>query len=200
MTSLFRLLVVSMCAALFGCAAAMVPASNDPESKLGWATVLLREQNRPLPAERLIREAIVIYQTHNDDLGLAKAYREYGIFFRSGSVENYADVYRKDGFLDKTASFDQRLDKSIEYLAKSRGLFEKLQMYERVGNLDLNLESVYEEKNDSKLACQALDRSLANYAKFMAANPGAKIVFTGKYKDKSFREVIADEKTQSKCT
>jgi hypothetical protein len=58
MKPLTNLFVLSSCIAILcGCAAAMVPASNDPERKLGWATVLMDEQDRPLPAERLIREA-----------------------------------------------------------------------------------------------------------------------------------------------
>lgn len=199
MTSLFKLIVFSMCAAiLFGCAAAMVPVSSDPKTKLGWATALLEEQDRPLPAERLIREAIEIYQTQNDELGLAEGYRKYGVFFRSASVKRYEDVYRKEGFLDKTTTFDQRLDKSIEYFDKSRELFEKLHVYDKVSNVDLNLAWVYEEKGDRKLACQALDSSLAKNAQFMAANPEAKIMFAGKYK--TFDEVIADEKKQTKCS
>jgi hypothetical protein len=58
----------------------MVPYTSDPERKLGWAKELYQNQNRPIPAERLIKEAIEIYQERGDQLGLAQAHRAYGVF------------------------------------------------------------------------------------------------------------------------
>jgi tetratricopeptide (TPR) repeat protein len=198
MKPLIKFLVLSTCvAALLGCAAAMVPYSSDPKTKLAWATALLEKQNRPLPAERLIREAIEIYQTENDEIGLAEGYRKYGIFFRSASVKRYESFYRKDGFLDKTVTFDQRLDKAIEYFGKSREIYARAKIHDdMVSNVDLNLAWVYEEKGDRNLACQALDSSLSNNAQFIAANPNAKID-TAEYK--SFEEGIAEQKKYAKC-
>src|SRR6267378_1202521 len=69
-----------------GCAAFGVPATTDPAGKLRDATALFDRQDRPLPAERLIREALELYQKNGDQLGVAEAYRTYGFFFRSGSV------------------------------------------------------------------------------------------------------------------
>ena len=56
-----------------GCAAIGVVATSDPHVKLNDAENLFITQNRPLPAERLIREAMAIYQERDDPHGLANA-------------------------------------------------------------------------------------------------------------------------------
>jgi polar amino acid transport system substrate-binding protein len=55
-----------------------VVATSDPAVKLRDAQILYAEQQRPLIAERLIREAIQIYEERGDTLGLGHAYRSYG--------------------------------------------------------------------------------------------------------------------------
>jgi tetratricopeptide (TPR) repeat protein len=189
--------LLSSIAVLFGCAAAMVPETSDPARKLGWATVLLEQQDRPLPAERLIREAIEIYQSQNDDLGLAEGYRKYGIFFRSPSVKKWGVHFREKGFLDKSATFDLRLDKAIEYFAKSRDIYAKAQSYDKVSNVELNLAWVYEDKGERDLACKSLDNSLASNIQFVKLNPNTKIVVADNYK--SFEEAIEDQRRRAKC-
>lgn len=198
MKPLIKLFILSSCfAVLFGCATAMAPSSDDPEKILGWATVLLEKQDRPLPAERLIREAIKIYQTQNDEVGLGDGYRKYGYFFRSPSVKRWEQTYRKYGFLDKTATFDQRLNKSIEYYVKARDLFTKNNSYDGLSNVDLNLASVYEEKGEREMACKALDSSLANNVQFKTVSPNVEIRLQGNFK--SFEELIVSEKRRMQC-
>jgi tetratricopeptide (TPR) repeat protein len=199
MKPMFKSLTLLTCVSiLLGCAAAGVPSSSDPKTKLAWATVLLEEQDRPLPAERLIQEAIEIYKAKNDEIGLAEGYRKYGIFFRSASVKRYEDVYRRDGFLDKTVTFDQRFDKAIEYFGKSRDIYAKAQTSDDlVSNVDLNMALAYRAKGDSKHACKALDSSLAYNLKFKAANPDTNIKGAGN--NQSFEDVIAEQKKYAKC-
>jgi hypothetical protein len=52
---------------LSGCAAMGVVETGDPDKKIRDAYILFGEQQRPLPAERLIREAIAIYQHKSRD-------------------------------------------------------------------------------------------------------------------------------------
>ena len=47
-----------------------VVATSDPHVKLNDAENLFITQNRPLPAERLFREAMAIYQDRDDPHGL----------------------------------------------------------------------------------------------------------------------------------
>src|SRR5438128_2442039 len=114
-SSQFSLGIVLLIAVhLTGCAAALVPATRDPYKKLAYAGMLYDEQNRPLPAERLIREAIADFEKSGDELGLAQAYWNYGLFFRSASMGRWEVVYRRDGFQDKSATLENRYSKSVE--------------------------------------------------------------------------------------
>src|SRR5258706_382617 len=88
MRALFHaLLLCGLSAGVAGCAGVGITAKSDPAAKLHDATDLFDRQDRPLIAEKLIREAIASYQKSNDQLGLANAYRTYGFFFRSASIE-----------------------------------------------------------------------------------------------------------------
>jgi hypothetical protein len=49
-------------AAVVGCSAIGVPKSSDPATKLRQANELFVKQDRPLPAERLIQEALELYK------------------------------------------------------------------------------------------------------------------------------------------
>jgi len=105
---------------LVGCAAMGVFATSNPDVKLSDAEYLYMNKGRPLPAERLIFEAIEIYQKQNDSQGLGHAYRAYGDLLRSPIVATkYDKIYREYGFRDKTVTFENRVAKSKEYYTKS---------------------------------------------------------------------------------
>jgi tetratricopeptide (TPR) repeat protein len=197
MKLIVRLFVFSSCIALLlGCAAAMVPSTNDPARKLGWSKVLLEEQDRPVPAERLIFEAIEIYKAQNDENGLAESYRRYGIFLKSPSVTKWGQNFRDNGFLDKTITFDTRLDKSIEYFDKAKSQFEKTKSYDMVSNVDLHLGLVYKQKGQSELACKFFDQSIASNTQFKSINPTLEIRGAG---NQSFDKTIAELKKSINC-
>ena len=105
--------------AVLGCAGVGVVASSDPAVKLRDAEVLYSEEQRPLIAERLIREAIHIYEEHGDSLGLGHAYRSYGKLLLSSSIIQWSQFYREHGFQDKSVTFDNRREKAKDYFAKS---------------------------------------------------------------------------------
>ncbi len=72
-----------------GCAAAGVPITFNPAKKLWYAQTLFDENDRPLPAQYLIEEAIEIYKNRNDEIGLADAYRAYAFFLQSNAVAKW---------------------------------------------------------------------------------------------------------------
>ena len=108
-------LLLSAVLSLTGCAAAGVIAEPDPMRKLDLASVLIYEQNRPAPAERLIYESIASFTTQKDAHGLANSYVTYAEFLKSRSVALHESQYRKAGFRDSSVNFDNRLDKSQGY-------------------------------------------------------------------------------------
>ena len=162
--------------AFAGCAAIGVPATSDPAGKLRDATALFDRQDRPLPAERLIREALEIYQKNGDQLGVAEAYRTYGFFFRSGSVGGkWSKFYRNNGFLERSATFDTRYTKSIEYFEMARAIFSAHQRFDALTNVDLNIGFTFELMGDRQAACQAFDRSRQDNTELLRRKPGTRI-------------------------
>lgn len=158
-----------------GCAGVGVAATSDPAAKLHDAVYLFDKENRPLIAERLIREAIATYQARNDPAGLADAYLDYGFFFVSRSVAvTWASYYRKQGFLDPTATFDHRLQKSDEYFEKAVVLYEAEGRFDAATNASLNMGFALGAMHATQAACRAFDRSLADWGKNVRANPAAR--------------------------
>lgn len=125
MQSLKALLILCGSAALSACAAFGVVETSDPLGKLNDAEHLYMQQGRPLPAEKLIREAMAIYEERDDAHGLAAANRQYGGLLRSPAVLQYEKFYRENGFQDESITFDNRLEKSLEFYRKAVGFYER---------------------------------------------------------------------------
>ena len=159
----FRVLCVCVLSILCGCAGIAPDAKLDTQSKLREAVDLYANQDRPLVADRLIREATETYLSSGDQLGLAEAYRTYGFFLRSQSVEGkWSKYYRENGFLDRSVSFDTRYEKSIDYLEKARAIFERYGRFDALTNVNLNIGFTYEVLGNLDAACRAFDRSAGN--------------------------------------
>lgn len=156
------------------CAGVGVAATSDPATKLHDAVYLYDKEDRPLIAERLIREAIAIYRARSDQAGLADAYLDYGFFFVSRSVAvTWASYYQKQGFLDPTATFANRLRKSDEYFEKAVVLYEAEGRFDAATNASLNMGFALGAMHSTQAACQAFDRSLADWRKNVRQNPTA---------------------------
>ncbi len=145
---------------LTGCAAMGVPATGNPDKKVANAYTLFDEQQRPLPAERLIREAIDIYRETGDELGLAEAYRAYGFFFRSKAVEKWNEHYKSNGFLEQRATYGNRYQESIAFFEKSAVILERHEKNASLSNVYLNMGFTYEFANQPTEACKAYTQSL----------------------------------------
>jgi len=185
-------------AALYGCAAMGVPITSDPAEKLGWARFLYEKQNRPLPAERLILEARDIYQSKNDELGLAEAFRQYAFFLVSKTVEDWEPIYRRNGFLDQSVIFDSRHERAIEYFEKAKVIYIKNADYGSLTNVDLVIGHVYLSKiGNENRACRQYEQSLADHKEFRKHNPNDKIVLPNGFN--SYEEYIEAIKKGAKC-
>ena len=157
-----------------GCAAMFVPATSDPDQKIRDAAMLYDQQQRPLPAERLIREAIEIYRERKNDLGLAEAYRNYGFFFRSSAVKKLHKHYQSNGFMEKDATYETRYEKSISYFEKSATILEKYQKHDVLSNIYLNMGFTYEFANQPEKACDEYKKTLMSNQRNLKVNPEAK--------------------------
>src|SRR5581483_5592126 len=130
-----QLILISL---LCGCSAMFVPATKDPYIQIKQAGNLLGI-GRPLPAERLIREAADEFERKKDDQGMALAYRAYGSFFSSTAIVKWKNFYEKNGFLDKGVDYEHRFNKSNEYFKKAAGYYSTLKIYDALTNVYLNI-------------------------------------------------------------
>jgi tetratricopeptide (TPR) repeat protein len=182
---------------LVGCAAAFVPATNDPQEKLKWAGGLIHKAARPLPAESLIQEAVATFQQQNDELGLADAYRIYGSFFSAPAIEKWHRWYAEHGFRDKSATLENRYWKSIEYFEKARDIYTRYERFDRLTYVNLNMGLSYELLGDLDAACRAYERSAESKRENARYNPEAKIVAPERFA--TYEDVLAFHKQRAQC-
>lgn len=91
----FNLLIIFLSSLLLlGCSSAGVIHSNDPSVKISQA-YQLKSQSRPIPAQKLLQEALVIYQAENNKQGEARAYLGLGDLYKSQSYQSQADIFKK---------------------------------------------------------------------------------------------------------
>jgi tetratricopeptide (TPR) repeat protein len=189
---------------LDGCAGVGVVASSDPLTKLNDAEDLFKRQDRPLIAERLIREAIVIYQDQDDPHGLGNAHREYADFLLSPSITGkWQQFYSKNGFQDKSVTLENRKDKAAEYYAKALEYYAraepKLRDTNRFGpltNVYFNMGWTWHQLGDRTKSCASYDNALGAYLENIRRDPEARPFSpTG-----SVPEVIVIQKNAAGCT
>lgn len=176
----------------------LVPETSDPAAKLNWAQELIDNQGRPIPAERLIRESMDIYHERKDEVGLANAYRVYGLFFKSQAVQRMQKFYESTGFIDKSATYATRLEKSLEYLQKSGAMLEKQKNLDRMANIYMQIGFAYQMMKDTSAACSSFDKSLLAYKAMLVDDPKSTVLLPPKYK--SYDAFIAELKKQAACS
>ena len=170
------------CLLLAGCAATPVEPNADPLTKLNNAELLFRQQDQPVLAEKLIREAIAIYGERDDAHGLGNAYREYADLLRSTAVAGrWEAYYREHGFQDRTVTYENRIAKSSEYYAKALRYYSRaeaqLQQAKKFGpltNVYFNIATSYYQLGNKEKACAYFDRTLDAYEENVRRNPGAR--------------------------
>ena len=169
---------------------------ENPAEKLLLAGWYYEERNRPRPAERLIREAIEIYEATGDRLGLAHAYRSYALFLRSDAVKRAAELYTEEGFLDPAITFDNRLAQSNVFLERALGLYEQEAAFGWVINAQLQLGFGHHFQKQTAQACAAFDRSLEVYQEHRASTEAVIRLPPG---ESSYESFVAAMKKQSGC-
>jgi tetratricopeptide (TPR) repeat protein len=165
--NLMKSLIAICClATLVGCATLFRSAPEDPSAKLKEAAELFSSKDEPVRAEVLLHDVVAVCEKNQDDLGLAEAYRQFGLFYRSNTVNQFETYYLKQGFLDKTVKFSTRYEKSIEYFNKAKDLFAANKQYAVLSNLQISLAKTYDLMNQHENACTAFDQGLENHLAF----------------------------------
>jgi hypothetical protein len=176
-----------------GCAAMLVPETKNPDEKLSWAYSLILN-GRPLPAEKLIKEAVEIYSKDNNLAMLGYSYHLYGIL-----------EYRFPKNDDKTKKA------AIEYFKISLKYFHEhftqkpyknddpsyASNYFRASSAAQHLGDSYDPKTNIDLVCQAYALSLKYNKLGMEIKPEAKINVTRDFSN--FEEFIKSKQEKAKC-
>jgi tetratricopeptide (TPR) repeat protein len=187
MRNLLLLIPLSGLLLLAGCAGVGIVSTSDPLTKLNDAEDLFMRQDRPYPAERLIREAISIYKEQNDSHGLGNAHREYGDLLRSNTVVRHLDrggnFYGVNG--DKVTT-DNRIQKSSEYYSKALDYYviaEKQRRddkrFDALTNVYYNMAWTFYKLNEKERSCHFFDQTLVAYDENIRQNPTAKPIARG---------------------
>jgi tetratricopeptide (TPR) repeat protein len=98
----------------------------------------------------------------------------------AGAVFNWRDAYRRNGFLDRSVTYDSRLEKASEYYSKALEYYRLAETQEVVAGKYDALTNVYYNMALSHLAlgarneaCADYDRALKAYNDNMQRNPTA---------------------------
>lgn len=166
---------------LGGCAGTGAVPHPDPLARLNEAESLFRQQDQPVLAEKLIREAIDIYARRGDAHGLGNGYREYADLLRSNAVAGkWAAYYREHGFQDRTVTYENRMAKSSEYYTKALRYYSRAEVRLRdakefgaLTNVYFNMAMSYYQLANKQKACEYFGRTIDAYKENMRRNPNA---------------------------
>jgi tetratricopeptide (TPR) repeat protein len=185
------------------CTAVGVQVTGNPLEKLNQADDFMRE-DRPLSAEKNIREAMDIYENSKDMHGLGNAYRQYADFLRSPVLEKWQKVLEQGGFMDKSTSYENRFNRSRDYYRAATRFYELAardhtlgQRYDALTNVHVNSAWAHLGMGQKENACGQFDLAIKAYEEHLKLMPDAK-----PFAPKGFASVadyIQSLKTQAQC-
>lgn len=184
--------VRTLCALLVlsACSAAGVMESGDPAVKLEQAQGLLKSQ-RAIPAERLVKEAIGIYEKQGDKVGLAKAYMVYGLMITSDTYKGYGnsvDIHEQNGKV------------AISYMEKALSLSGQANDPEGQRFASIQLARLYKTEGYKDKSCRAYDMSSKYHAEARAKYPSRVTFVPPKYiNNGGWDAMVTEEKAQVPC-
>lgn len=177
---------------LASCAGVGMVYSSDPYQKLENATVLYKQQNRPLAANRLIKEVIDTCEQSKDQKCLANAWVTYGYLLRSESAAQWENEHGKGAFPA------DRYDQSAAYFGKAATTLIELQAYGNAANAYLDQAISYEMAKRTTEACTSYLNFNKNYDLFIAQKPDAKSYAPPGYTN--YEEMIKSERKRIGCS
>lgn len=148
---------------LSGCAAALVPYTSDPNTKLKNSYSLV-SAGRAIPAEKFAKEALETFESENNFEGMAEAHVFLGQFYRSQTYRRYSNFYKG---ID---SYDPTNGKSIHHSQLAVDIYSQIKNYTQKAKAKSVLATAYLTEDRNK-ACVLFDESLDAYAKGKEETP-----------------------------
>ena len=182
------------CFFYYGCAAMLVPYTSDPQKKMEWS-IYLSNVNRPIPARRLLLEAIQIIE-EDDKALMANYYLARGIMLSSSRYH----AYRKgSGAKTWNSEVDGRLFEAGENYRLASELFIEMELYYEASIAEFLLSEYYQYYNRKKQQCRSLKNSLKYHLAGIDNGPQNGIYFTLKDKNLTVVEYISNIQEESYC-
>jgi hypothetical protein len=173
-----------------------VVATSDPRKELANALALF-DHGRPLPAERMIVDAIAQCERTGNNECLGEAYRVYGLFFQSAAVTEFKVQYQKYGFLDKSATWHTRYQASILYFRRAAAIAQDTDHYDALSNIYYLTGRSFAHMHDIDRACVEMAHSLQAHEEFQRKIPDATVALAkGQV---SFGDAISDQQRWMGC-
>ncbi len=169
----------------------------NPQERSDYVLDLLNF-GRPLAASNILDEMFNYCEKKNDEQCFVYAYFTYGQFLNSEYVSTY-EWYKKYGYRDKTITFDNISQKSMEYFEKALALAKKHEMDANVSAIYIKIGILqFTRFKDQASACESFDQSLRYNLRFQKNNPGKKVVLPKGFK--TFEEYVLQGKKEMGCS
>ena len=191
MNLLKKIMIVILPISLVGRLAFGIPYTSDPSKKLSQSYYLM-SQNRFIPAERIIGEALETYKERNDEAGMAEAYHTFGNLYKNGRLST-----RNLLAFQNSGTYEKRFELSKDYFEKSARLYKNQQDFMGLTKSYFGMSNAYWGLKNKEKSCEYLDESLEAYNQGKAKDFNAHIPILTGWKDA--REMITAFKKKSKC-
>lgn len=173
------LLVFAVWAA--GCEGVGIPATDDPNAKLGQADYLLNGAGRIMQARRMTEQAIVIFEQRGDKAGLAKAYRQLGLVALSGGLGDNPVIIH-----DTRVPLQPRpgdIDLAEVNLKRARDLSVETGQLYLIANIDFVLGNAKVLSGKPLDACPLYDAAIGEFHDAQTRQPDVKLQTMPGYED-----------------
>lgn len=145
---------------------------------------------------------MAIYEEKGDMQGLGDADKAYGDLLLSPAISGkWQTVYKREGFQDRTVTYENRDQKALEYFSKAVDDYSRAADQLRDTN-DYQLVNVYYKMSYSYFrlgnrakACQMQDETLSAYDEYARRNPNSKVPLP----QGSLADVVARTKKSYGC-
>ncbi len=175
-------LLLAILSFIVSCSSALVFETNDPQRKIQQATILLNEQNRPVGAINLLKQAIDLSQKQNNKH--SEAIAEFYI----------AEIYKNPG---KRGRSLLDINEAFSHYTKAIDLYNELTYYNWSLFLYWNMSNTYNlvsKKEDSR---KTLIKAKSVFTKKSAVQEPA---LPSPYTKENLRRGIVDEIKFLKCS
>jgi len=174
-----RIVMVSFASAtLHACASApkaVVKAPQEVQSRMARARQLYLQEGKPVEAEQLLQKAIREATAAGDDRGLAEGLQQYAYLLASPAVEKERSVYQRNGFADKSVTWNTRLQKSIEYFDRAAPIYARLKRFDRLTDNSVGRGIAYTNLKNADEACASFDQGMSFREEAVRNDPALKL-------------------------